>query len=68
MGPYLTPDTKLNLEIVDNLNIRTKPTKLLGQNRNKLGNDFLLRHQRHKRKRKEKLDKQEFIKFKTFVP
>ena len=35
MGPYLTPDTKLNLEIVDNLNIKTKTTKLLGPNRNK---------------------------------
>lgn len=33
MGPYLTPDTKLNLERVGNLNIRTKTTKLLGQNK-----------------------------------
>ena len=71
MGPYLTPDTKLNLERVDNLNIKTKTTKLLGENRNKplwswVRQWLLAMTPRHKWKEK-KLDKQEFIKFKTFV-
>ena len=71
MNPCFTPYRKVNSKWVKHLNVRTKTTKLLEENigRNlcelELGNGFLDITPKPQAK-KEKIDKFDFIKFKTF--